>query len=160
LKLSLPTQKNETIPTNYKWRFVMNRALQSMLLIMFALLLSPVSLANDIPTPVHVFCSNFFDVPDDEGFFRSGDFCYQIKVSCDGDVSGGFLWGEVNSAGDVYGHMESVAGPPGPIGPDVPSCVLHWFDHWQNDRFENSCKYKDYGVFKLKAKLVPLQRCD
>ena len=137
----------------------MKKVMPRILFAIVSLFLSQDLIANGGPEPIHVFCSNFFDVPSDEGFFRSGDFCYQIEVSCDGDVSGGFLWGEVNPEGHVYGHMESVAGPPQSIGPHVPSCVLNWFVHWHNSEFENVCEYEDYGKFKLKAKLVSLRHC-
>lgn len=137
----------------------MKRIVPGTFVAVVALMLSQVSLANGGPASIHVFCSNFFDVSIDEGLFSSGEFCYQIKVSCDGDVSGGFLWGEVDPEGNVHGHMESVAGSPQPVGPHIPSCQ-HWFDHWQNGEFENVCEYEGYGKFKLKAKLVPLRRCD
>jgi hypothetical protein len=140
----------------------MKRVVPNMLLAIVFLFLSQVSVANgEPPTFIHLFCSYYPETgapTQQEGFFGNGDYCYQIEVSCDGDVSGGFLFGELNSEGHIGGHMESVAGPPGPVGP-VPSCSL-WFDHWQNSDFEHVCKYQDYGKLKLKAKLVPLHKCE
>ncbi len=140
----------------------MKRVMPSMLLAIVFLFLGQGSMANGEPSIfIHLFCSYYPETgapTQQEGYFGNGDYCYQIQVSCDGDVSGGFLFGELNSQGHIWGHMESVAGPPGPVGP-VPSCSL-WFDHWQNSDFEHVCKYQDYGKLKMKAKLVPLLKCD